>query len=502
MNEDDDDDELRVEADPLIGRRLADRYEIVSVIGRGGMGVVYKARQLKMDRFVAIKMLHLGKVGDPAALKRFQSEAQAVSRVRHPHTVTLYDFGVTPDGQPYLVMELLQGESFRKILKEGPLPLARAEKIFAQVVEALACAHEHGIVHKDLKPENIILSTRGEEEDWVYVLDFGIAGVISGRSADYHEGAPPLVPTEIIGSPPYMSPEQCAMVPVIDHRTDIYALGICLFEALAGSGTFPFKAKSAMEVMDCHISKTPRSLRDANMHTTTYESLSQVINRALEKRLEKRHQSVYEFRDDLSEAVRKDARRGLQLKDRVDLEAPRTTEFVELNKDVIEELADEDQDMALVSGDRRHYFAKKQGLVEQLKTMIYGDEDGGQIRTETTQYIFHTCPHCGADTQPDLALCLSCGRSLASKDDYSKIRAARGEFSLPKSEVKGAAGAKVTRELTARKAMQKTGRVWVRLTGPILLCFILIAAVFIMSGGVQMIHRALNPGKPAVVDGQ
>ncbi|MBX9570952.1 MAG: serine/threonine protein kinase [Candidatus Obscuribacterales bacterium] len=492
MNELMDDDEivLKVEKDPLIGQKLGGRYEILSVLGRGGMGVVYKAHQADIDRFVAIKTLHVSRVIDRDTIKRFQSEAQAVSRVRHPHTVMVYDFGVSEGGVPYLVMELLEGTNFRDLLKQqGPLSLARANFIFQQVFEALAFAHDSGIVHRDMKPENIMLSQKGEQEDWVFVLDFGIAGMMGSDASQ-----------QIVGSPPYMSPEQCSMKEA-DPRSDLYSLAICLFEAL--SGRLPYQARSAMEIIECHVSGQPKVLKDLDTNTSTLESISQVILKAMEKRPEKRYQSAREFAADLEEAVGKDSKRGLALRHRVGLDAPRANEFVETRKDVLRELSGADETEA-----RR---SEKKGIVSGIQSFLHGDApvekaESSNDRNETSDknavYLFLNCPHCNAPTEEGLALCLSCGRSLASKGDYSKIRAAKGEFSLPKyQEMKPEAplSSKGFSQRT-RNAMIQGGRVWTRTSGLMVVSLILIVCVFIVSGGLAYVSKLL-PGSPSSQEG-
>ncbi len=498
MNNLTDDDEISIhlERDPLLGQTLGGNYGVVSVIGRGGMGVVYKARHTTMDRFVAIKTLHIGKAGNPEALRQFQREARAVSQVKHPNTVKLYDFGVSPEGQAFLIMELLNGICMRQMMKEvGPLPPARANLIFQQVISALACAHEAGIVHKDLKPENIMLCEKtGYGSDWVHVLDFGISALANGGNT-WTDSNAVLAPLEIIGSPPYMSPEQCAMIPNIDHRSDIYSLAICIFEAL--SGTFPFKARTAMEVLDCHLSVKPRLLRDIGMHTSTYESVSQLLNKALEKKPEKRFNTIKEFGAELDEAITKDSKRGLALKDRVSMEIPRTAEFVRLNKEVIEDL--EDGDEMITPTNRRSYFASRTGgFLGGIKSLIYGDAGSADqnAKPDKDKVVFFQCPHCGTDTQPELSLCLCCGRSLATKDDFSKLRAARGDFSLPKQKSTTKDQPRVVRqELSQRTkaAMLKTGRAWTRSIGLVFLSIVLVACVFVISGGYHLLVTTLTP---------
>lgn len=485
MNDlEDDEIVVRVEKDPLLGKKIGGRYEIISVLGRGGMGVVYKARQTDVGRFVAVKTLHLARVVDSQVIQRFRSEAQAVSRVRHPNTVMLYDFGVSQEGVPFLVMDILDGASFRDVLKNvGPLPPLRANGIFQQVCAALSFAHETGIVHKDLKPENIMLCDRPGEPDWVYVLDFGIAGMLEQNKEQINE---------IIGSPPYMSPEQCSPKGVIDHRSDIYSLAVCLFEAL--SGQFPFKARTAMEMLECHVSHAPLLLKDLGTRLSTYESLSQLIARAMEKRPERRHQSIQEFAVELEDAVKKDAKRGMQLRTRATLEvdAPRV-EFVDVKQD--EEIPDDQTETK-----------RNKGLVDNLKALLGGEntaetksESPEPAETADARYHFSTCPHCDAPTEAGISLCLACGRSLAAKNDFSKIRASRGDFTLPKiQELAPPQGAVSQRSFSkrSRTAMLKGGKVWTRSWGLLLITFFLLACMFAAAGGGKYVMDILNHSSP------
>lgn len=473
-----DDEELvlKVEKDPLIGKTLAGRYEIVSVLGRGGMGTVYKAHQVDIDRPVAVKTLHLSRVMDSLTIQRFRSEAQAVSRVRNPNTVTLYDFGVSEQGFPFLVMEMLDGRSFRDVLKEsGFLKIGRINLIFQQVFTALANAHESGIVHKDLKPENIMLSNRAGQSDFVHVLDFGIAGIMEGGSQQ----------NEIVGSPPYMSPEQCSAQAVVDHRSDIYSLGVCLFEA--ASGKFPFQARTAMEMLDCHVSGKPLLLKEMGMRFSTYESLTQLILRAMEKRPEKRQQSVKELAAELEEAIKKDSKRGLALRERatMEIDAPKSSDYVEITEKISEE-----NEMRKSSGIN---------IKDSLKNLVQiNDEKRDKAETEEPEYHFSSCPHCDAPTQAGIKLCLACGRSLASRDDFSKLRAAKGDFSLPKTTESGTFNAISQRELNqrARLAITKNSQTQTRSILIAVCILILGLGAFFFFGGMQYVNNFL-PGKAA-----
>lgn len=463
MNElEDDEIVLRVEKDPLIGKKLGGRYQIASVLGRGGMGVVYKATQVDIDRPVALKTLHISKVIDSKVIQKFRSEAQAICKVRHPNTVMVYDFGVSDEGVPFLVMDLINGISFRQVVKEHAplLNLGRVYNVFKQICAALTAAHEAGIVHRDLKPENIMLCPKQGQPDWVYVFDFGIAGMMDGSEQD----------REIIGSPPYMSPEQCSTEGKIDHRTDIYALGVCLFEAL--SGKFPFQARTAMEMMECHLHQKPRVLKELDSKFGTYESIGQVILKAMDKQPEKRQQSVKEFAMELEDAIKKDSRRGMQLKDRVTMEitAPKTEDFVAVKQD----------NPGLESGIHK-------SIVEKVQAFVQGDQRDEPEKEEEdaeSKYYFSHCPHCEAPTEPGISLCLACGRSLASKSDFSKIRASRGDFSLPRHHELSTSQANSAKGFSQKsKSAMGSNRIWSKSLLMVLVGFLLLGCAFVFMGG-------------------
>lgn len=270
-----------IDKDPLVGTVLAKRYHIESVLGRGGMGVVYKARQEMMDKYMAIKMLHSHLVAEPEAVKRFHREAKTVSQVRHHHIITLYDFGMSAQRQPYLVMDYLEGTSLKDVIKSGQITLERVDHIYEQVCEALATAHNMDLVHRDLKPENIMLSNYNNDEDWVTLVDFGLSKLKEIKPAE-----DPYQITkvgDVCGSPPYMSPEQCLSSQVVDPRSDIYSLGVCIYETLAGK--LPFNAKSAIEMLDCHLYATPIPFNQSLPEFKVCSELTAVLNRSLQKSL-------------------------------------------------------------------------------------------------------------------------------------------------------------------------------------------------------------------------
>ena len=222
--------------DPLIGRKLDGRYEVVSRLGEGGVGVVYRGRQTKLGRFVAIKVLHQDAAAVPEWRKRFEREARALSTLAHPNVVSVTDSGID-GGVSFLVMELLQGKTLSDLIKEGPLPLWRSLDIARQLLRGLSFAHGKGIVHRDLKPANVFLQALPDQADHVRLLDFGMAKFLD-ESSSKNPAADTLTRAGIVfGTPAYMSPEQ-AKGAASDARTDVYAAGVVLFELLAGRRPF------------------------------------------------------------------------------------------------------------------------------------------------------------------------------------------------------------------------------------------------------------------------
>lgn len=277
----------------LIGQILANKYEILELLGKGGMSVVYKVRHTGMGKIFAVKLLHLHLADDDMSLKRFKQEAQASSNLSHPGIVAVHDYGEDFHDMPYLVMDYIEGPSLSEVLKEtGTLPLERFLSIMQQVTSALTHAHQSGIVHRDLKPSNIMI-TKAEGKEQAKIVDFGIAKVISQSS----EGAQQLTQTgEIFGSPLYMSPEQCSGA-VIDQRTDIYALGCVMYEAL--SGKLPHKGNSVIETMHKHVNDPPPPLVAPQIPESDKQKLEVMLLKCLAKLPEDRFQSVDEMETEL-----------------------------------------------------------------------------------------------------------------------------------------------------------------------------------------------------------
>lgn len=279
--------------DPLIGRVVADRYRILQLIGRGGMGVVYKCEHTRMGKIMAIKLLHGDLARDPDIQRRFRREAQAASKLSHPTTVSIFDFG-TSDGLMYLVMEYVNGEDLGKILRtHGHLPCPRVAAIAVQVCESLAEAHNAGIVHRDLKPENLLITTLKDGRDLVKLLDFGLAKLREGeeRNEITSTGA-------LIGTPYYMAPEVIRGQPV-DHRADIYALGAVIYRAI--TGTPPFSGNSPVAVLTRHLTDELILPSQRRPDYGIPPAIDKIVQRCMQKDPNDRYQHVDELKEDLNE---------------------------------------------------------------------------------------------------------------------------------------------------------------------------------------------------------
>jgi serine/threonine protein kinase len=286
--------------DRLIGQVLAGKYRIDEKIDEGGMGCVYRATHVLMEKTVAVKVLHPALAADDKIVARFTREAKAASRISHPHAINVTDFGESENGIVYLVMEYLRGRTLKDIVRsEGPMPLARVVEIVRQVSGALEAAHAEGVVHRDLKSDNIMLEEAAGGGDWAKVLDFGIAK-IQQTAQSVHETDPGLTsPNLIIGTPQYMSPEQCSQASGIDARSDLYSFGVIVYEMLAGH--VPFSGESPTAIMMKHLQEPPPSILEERGDLPA--SVGLVIARALAKRPEDRYQKAGELYDALNTAA-------------------------------------------------------------------------------------------------------------------------------------------------------------------------------------------------------
>lgn len=305
--------------DPLIGHTLDEKYRLEDRLGVGGMGTVYRARHLLIDRPVAVKVLNPRFVEDEAARARFRREAKACGRLQHVNAVTVTDFGTSQDGYVYLVMELLEGRTLRDVLtKEAPLDAARSVALMLQISAAVAAAHEAGIIHRDLKPANIFIVQRAEVPAVVKVLDFGIAK-LAADSLDEDESKTLTQVGAMIGTPRYMSPEQCDGAE-LTPAADVYSLGVILYEMLAG--TVPFSGTSPLAIAMKHTGEIPRSPRD--FVSTIPPALEQVVLHTLEKRPQDRPGNAAEFRAELLSTAQRLGLENATVASGPDLEALRS----------------------------------------------------------------------------------------------------------------------------------------------------------------------------------
>ena len=268
--------------DALLGQQLGGTYEVLRVLGEGGMGRVYEARHVRLagKRF-AIKMLHAELARQPDVVTRFQREAESASVLTHPNVVGVYDVNTAPDGRPYLVAEMLDGEPLGELLsKSSKLSVGEAVRIVRQVARALSLAHEHGIVHRDIKPENVFLVDNGA---LVKVIDFGISKFGQGNDNLTKTGT-------VMGTPDYMAPEQ-ARGDKVDARVDVYAVGAILYRAVTGRK--PFSAPDPMSTLTAVLTQEPT--RPSSLQDSIPLGLELVIQRAMAKRPEERYSSMREL---------------------------------------------------------------------------------------------------------------------------------------------------------------------------------------------------------------
>jgi serine/threonine protein kinase len=282
--------------DPMVGTTVDGRYEVVSLLGEGGMGHVYEVRHASLDKRFAMKVLRRELARDPELGGRFIDEAKATARVRHGNVVQIIDFGQLPDGIPYFVMELLVGQTLGQVIKSGgAIPAGRAVRIIEQVAGALEAAHEAGVVHRDLKPENVFLVggvSGGRASHDVRVVDFGAAKII-GSSRVTKQGI-------VFGTPHYMSPEQASGQPV-DHRADIYALGIIMYEMFTGK--VPFEADTYMGVLTQHMFVQPPRPSQVSPAARELGALEEITMTCLAKKPEERFESMRALIEAIREVV-------------------------------------------------------------------------------------------------------------------------------------------------------------------------------------------------------
>lgn len=276
------------EGDPMIGRTLDNKYEIIKVIGGGASGNVYKAKHKMMNVTVAVKVLAPQLCTQTELVKRFEREARAAGLLSHNNLLVVHDLGLTEESQPYMVMEYLNGFSLSQLLdKNGKLAVPDCIEIISQICRGMAKAHEEGLVHRDLKPGNVMLVAEGEQSFTAKIVDFGLAKLLRPEEQENL-----TLSGAMIGTPSYMSPEQCRSEST-DHRADIYSIGCILYEMLTGRK--PFESSNVIEIYIKHTQEAPPLLVLADVDDQTLASLQSIIHRCMEKDKESRYQSANEL---------------------------------------------------------------------------------------------------------------------------------------------------------------------------------------------------------------
>jgi tRNA A-37 threonylcarbamoyl transferase component Bud32 len=280
-----------------IGNVVSGRYELLELLGHGGMGAVYKARHLGLDRIIAIKFLLSEVADDPVMRSRFLREATASGKINHPNVVQLVDYGESPDGDAYIVVEFLDGIGLdRLIRREKQIEHSRAVNIFEQICDGVAAAHGRGIIHRDLKPSNVMLVEENGEPDCVKILDFGLAKACEPEQ----ESQRLTLSGEVFGSPFYMSPEQC-MGKRLDLRADVYAMGVLMYETLTGK--LPIAGANVGETIARQLQEIPKPFAEMRPDLQIPAGLEAVVMKAMEKDADLRQSSMLELKQEIWQAL-------------------------------------------------------------------------------------------------------------------------------------------------------------------------------------------------------
>src|SRR6185295_3528854 len=281
---------------PMLGKVLDGRYQIESVLGHGGMGMVFLATQTAVKRQVALKTLHPSLAAAPQFFERFRREAETASRLNHPNIITIFDFGRAQEGTCYFVMELVNGQSLKQLVKaDGPLTLRRAVEIIDQSARGLSHAHQMGVVHRDIKPHNILISTV-DGRDHVKILDFGLVKALENEEEEQ------LTSTgQVLGTPQYMPPEQ-AGGETVDARSDLYSLGGVFYFTLTGGS--PWGANTVRKALTAALTQPLPPVSTKRQGAPIPKAIEEFLRKSLHKEKEDRHQSADEFLDDLHGSLR------------------------------------------------------------------------------------------------------------------------------------------------------------------------------------------------------
>lgn len=279
----------------LVGKTIDYKYQVESILGEGGMAIVYKCFHKQMERTVVIKVMQGWLLASKNSLERFEREYKITARLNHPNIVSIYDVGFLNGNEPYIVMEFIKGEALAdKISRSEQLPLVTVANIAVQICRGLQEAHSQGIIHRDLKPDNILLQEKSDRPDWVKIVDFGISHFAAGESKRLTKTG------RMVGTPEYISPEQLRDQP-IDARTDLYALGIILYEMLAG--IVPFTAETAEAVLMKHLLNDVPSLTEHRDDIADDSPFGRIVHKLLQKNPDDRYETATEVRLDIERAL-------------------------------------------------------------------------------------------------------------------------------------------------------------------------------------------------------
>ncbi len=279
----------------LIGKVIDNKYLVQSMLGEGGMAVVYKAHHTIMERTVVIKVMHGWLMANDKSIERFMRECKTTAKLSHPNIVTVYDVGSLGGNAPYLVMEYIKGEALAdKIHRQGALPFSTTANIIIQMCRGLQEAHNHGVIHRDLKPDNVLLQDKSDRPDWVKIVDFGISHIV-------HESGKRLTKTgRMVGTPEYIAPEQLKDKPM-DMRTDLYALGIMIYEMLTGH--VPFEGESAESILMKHLMDEPPPMSKYKPEFKDGTPFDAIVTKLLQKDPDARYQTATELRLDVEQTL-------------------------------------------------------------------------------------------------------------------------------------------------------------------------------------------------------
>jgi serine/threonine-protein kinase len=331
----------RTDQSDLIGRTFFGEYTIVDRLGEGGMGEVYLAEQQNIDQKIALKVLHAETAENDEIVQRFHREAKVISRLSHPNIVRVFIFGRTDDDLLFLAMEYIEGVELREKLDGTPVDELTAIKIMKQVCSALGQAHDLSVIHRDLKPENLLLTNFRGEDNYVKILDFGIAKI---KHPDDQDGKQLTQQGIVYGTPEYLSPEQ-AQADDLDHRTDIYALGCILFEMVTGQ--VPFDANASVEILKQKVFEEPPVPSD---HAPVAPTMEEIIRKAMAKDREDRYSDALEMFDAL--VVREQELQNERQLDRRETYVPGSELTGVHHSDKLEHALDDMQDSGSSAGNR------------------------------------------------------------------------------------------------------------------------------------------------------